>query len=100
MFGAAVVLMAVGRHVRARWCVVRCRALVGSVGDMAFTHVVTLRTVVRVIFSGVVIFVYPFPPENRNHRPVVGGVSTGEITGAPSREGYLVSGQMAKASNK
>ena len=38
--------------------------------------------------------------KKRNERPNVGGVSIRSRNGAPSRKGYVVNGQMTKASNK
>ena len=38
--------------------------------------------------------------KNRNERPNVGGASIRSRTGAPSRKGCVVNGQMTKASNK
>ena len=38
--------------------------------------------------------------KKRNERPNVGGVSIRSASGAPSRKGCVVNGQMTKASNK
>ncbi|CAM9741412.1 unnamed protein product [Laminaria digitata] len=38
--------------------------------------------------------------EKRNERPNVGGVSLRSWSGAPSRKGCVVNGQITKASNK
>ena len=38
--------------------------------------------------------------KRRDERPIVGGVSIRSRNGAPSRKGYVVNGQMTKASKK
>ena len=38
--------------------------------------------------------------KQRSERPIVGGVSIRSRNGAPSRKGYVVNGQMTKASSK